>query len=268
MPEKKTIKQTLQEFCDGWNARGFFPRLHPIQMVPISFAKDVTKAQLGIETVNPMVLPVDVDQTPVFRDWAKSFVVKNPSDTKQDIAPFQLAAVDRKNRVGILDIEVSVDREGYVDQFSDLKIMTMLSGYSRRKTWIFPVQLEEYDRYVESGRTAITVKDAEDRIKLVQNSLQSMIRAQLKDVEETSARVNKKDLEKEKLQTLLSELEAQGLPVTAMLEKKEIISDAEAGVGTIVFNGGGSLSCNLTTASTGRERSAFIALVKALKAEH
>ena len=258
--KKMTHQECLGKFCDEWNEMDFYPKLYPVHMVPDDFAEEVARAQIDLEVENAVELPEDVQDADAFVKWLRGFSVDSQD---LSIVPIQVAAVSRRGQVGVFDIEVSVGPTGYVDNFTDIKVQTMLSGFSRRKTWIDPVMLGKYKKWIESNRTAHLGDQAEERIDLFKKGLQAMIRAKLKDTKEKVARKNKRDMEADQLQSMIDEFKAMGVPLKDLKDSKALSLGVKEGLGEIEFKSKG-IQCKVTTKATGVEKQAFADLISAV----
>lgn len=263
MSENVTPQDLLENFCDHWNRYAFYPKLHPVHYVPETFAHDVAKAQLeGVDSA--MVLPEDVQDAQQVRDWLSGFRVDKKGDIS--IVPLQVAAVDRRGRMAVLDLDISVNGKGHVDLFSHLNVFTMLSGYSRRKTWIDPKMLKRYDEFLAGGRTESLHAQSEEEITRFHKGMKALITAKLKDVAAREARRDRHAEETERLKDLQVDLHAEGVPVARLLKERRLQAGVEQGPGVMTFKSQG-LSCELTTESTPEQRMAFAALLKAVAGE-
>lgn len=261
--KKMTHQELLERFCKEWNQFDFYPKLYPVHMVPETFAIDVAKAQIDLEVEKSVELPEDVQDADAFVEWLRGFSVDSQD---LSIVPIQVAAVSRRGQVAVFDLEMSVGPSGYVDNFTDIKVHTMLTGYSRRKTWIDPVMLGRYQEWIESNGKTHLGDHADERIKLFQKALQSMIRAKIKDVEGKVARNNQRNVEKDLMQAMIDEIKDFGVPLKDLEDAKKIRAVIEEGVGTIEFNAQG-IECKLTTKSSAVEKKAFADLIQAVMAE-
>ena len=258
--KKMTHQECLGKFCEEWNELDFYPKLYPVHMVPDDFAEEVAKAQIDLEVESAVELPENVQDADAFVKWLRGFSVDSQD---LSIVPIQVAAVSRRGQVGVFDIEVSIGPSGYVDNFTDIKVQTMLSRFSRRKTWIDPVMLGKYKKWIESNRTEHLGDQAEERINLFKKGLQAMIRAKLKDTEGKVVRKNKRDVEADQLQSMADEFKAMGVPLKSLQENKALDIGVKEGLGEIEFNSKG-IRCKLTTKATQAEKKAFADLINAV----
>lgn len=264
MTDSKTRKDILEEFCVDWNRRSLYPKLYPVHMVPESFAVEVAKAQIDAQGESAIELPDDVQDAEQFLQWARSFEQESPKN-RHDIVPLQVAAVDRQNRVAVFATDIDVGPNGYADVFTQIKIETILTGFSRRKAWIDPKMLGDYDKYVSGASSFTHIGDhAKERMKLFQKSLQAMIKAKLKDVQERMTRDNKKAEENDLLQEVIEDIKAEGIPLKELVEDKVLQFDTIVdgkGAGILEFKTKG-FTCMLTTQSSKEERKGFSAMLK------
>lgn len=261
MSKRSSMKEVLSQFCEEWNKRDLSLKLYPVFMVPESFAVEVAKAQIDLEVERSVELPDDVQDAEGFLEWARSF---EENSQGLFVTPLQVAAVDGKNRVAVLDVEMSVGDKGLMDGLTQIVIETVLTGYSRRKTWLFPNMLPQYDKWIESGKTSQLGDHAEERIVLFRNAVRSMIRAKIKDVEQRVIRDKEAEVGAKRLQAMIDEVKGFGVSLQELSEKSVIeVGQEDDGHGHIRFKKDG-LACDLSTESTSFERKAFAALLKTL----
>lgn len=261
MSEPHTVQRVLGDFCHHWNRRGLYPTLYPVHLVPQSFAEDVAKAQVEGLDADTMALPDDMQSADQVIAWLRGHEVHDKS--RVDVRAIQLAVVDRRHRIGVLDLNISFGDQGVHDTLTRIKVFTMLAGFSRRSTWIDPSQLSVLDRYDKSDVNNYLVAQVEERVKLFQKALQSMIKAKIKDVEGKIARKDQAIEQKDRLQALIEALETEGVPVGQMMVDKRLHTDVSQGMGVIEVKTKG-ISCTLTTEATQQERNAFSAMIKRL----
>lgn len=255
---KIPAKEGLKMFCEDWNRGDFSVKLYPLNMVPESLAENVAKAQLDVAVDGAVELPKDVHDEASVLEWARNLEAKDLRSTMP--VAVQVAAVDKKGRLGVFDVEVSIGPNGYLDSFTDIKVITTLTGFSRRKAWVDPAMLETYANYVKTGRKK-SYDDSEERIFLFQKGVQAMIRDKIKDVGAKVARINHRQLEQDRLEKMKEELLGLGVPMDKLVASKKLESGVFDKIGTIELEGRGFLF-RLTTASTRDERMAFAEFVE------
>lgn len=253
--------ELLTQFCEDWNNRGFNPKLYPVQCVPEKFAEEVVRAQLDYEAENAIALPDDVQNADEFLAWARSFETEDLS--KMDVVFLQVAAIDQRDRVTILDVEMTVGNDGYYDPFNHIVIYTILTGFSRRRTWIEPGMLKKREEYIAGDRLDYRNDHAMERVNLFRKGLQAMITAKHKDVQAKIEKQKRNATETEKMQAMIDEIKRHGIATKTLEDKKMMTASIENGKGQIVFKKGG-LKCTLTTSSSTKERESFATLVGSL----
>lgn len=260
MSKKPSVKEVLSQFCEEWNKRDLSLKLYPVFMVPENFAVEVAKAQIDLEVERSVELPDDVQDAEGFLEWARSF---EENSQGLFVTPLQVAAVDGKNRVAVLDVEVSVGDKGLMDGLTQIIIETVLTGYSRRKTWLFPNMLPQYDKWIESGKTSHLGDHAEERIVLFRNAVRSMIRAKIKDVKERVLREQSAEKDRKLMQAMIDEVKSLGVSLKDLSDDGFIEVEQESYGGYIRFKKG-QITCDLFAESTSVERKAFADLIKKL----
>lgn len=255
-----TQKEALALFCQEWNALGRYPTLHPAAMVHENLSQKVALAQSEMAPQDKMSLPGNPHDAAEMSQWIKRHELE---DDGRDfsIVPLQLVAVDRKGRMGLLDVFANVGKGGYQDPFARFEVYTYLSGRSLRKTWMDPNMFGAYHDKKRGEDNSYRGDMAEERIKLFQKAMQAMIKDKIKDVEERQQKAQAANTAQAELQALIDHLKDECIDTKALADGKRLTINAESHPGSLTYRRDG-LSVTLASNADPHEKDAVITLIR------
>lgn len=264
----KAAQDVLSQFCEEWNQRGLNPALFPLQCVPYEIAEDVIRLQIGHDVENAIELPSDISNTDAFVAWARSLEdVTGCSKPDNKRSNGQVAAKDRKGRVAVLDVDISMMPVGKFEHKARVEIKTVLANHALRSTLIEPHMLNGYDKAVSGAGASETERFAYDRVELFRKSLLAMLRDLPKEAKKIREKYRLREDENAHLQALVDEIKTYGVPLKALSEDQKL----DAGIGLDGHSNRGSIhfkvesiDARITTQSNPSERKAFATLVNSI----
>lgn len=254
-----TKKAALAQFCEDWNALGRFPTLHVISLVDEALSRQVALAQSEIAPKGTLSLPENPHSATQMTHWITSHQGNDTDDI--DLLPLQVVAVDRRGRIGLLDVDVNVGKGGYRDTMTRIQVHTILSGYRLRNTWMDPAMFAAYHDKKSGKDTSYRGEMAEDRIKLFQKSIQAMIKDIIRDAGESQKKAKKKDIAREELQSLIDYLKEHGINTQALAEARRLSIDTDSLPSHLTYQRDG-LSVTLMSNADPHEKNAVMTLIR------